>query len=124
MSIIERIRWSNVAKLVLAVAAGLLIAVGPHGCRSGEDAAPLPRALPPAPPTVRAPREPALRRPRPHRHRPHRSAPARSRAEAPPVSNEGPAPTAPRVPAPRTSAAPRAPAAPHSPPGGRAGEFF
>src|SRR5947208_3013471 len=119
MSVIERIRWTNVAKLGLAIAAGVLIAVGPHGCRARAvpEAVPPPRALAPAPPARSAPRA-ELRRPRPHRRRSRRSAPARPRAVAPPLGNQGPAPAAPRPPA------PAAPSVPHLHPRGSAGEFF
>src|SRR4051794_9712588 len=120
MTILERIRWANVARLALAIAAGVLIAMGPHGCgRAQEPAEPLPRGVvPPTPSTVE--RRPStarpraeLPRPRPRHHRRRRrraqataptatrSTPAAPRAVGPPISNEGA----------RPPAAPRAPAA-------------
>jgi len=38
--LIERVRWGNVGRLVLVLAAGLLIALGPRAC--GSQTAPLP----------------------------------------------------------------------------------
>jgi hypothetical protein len=70
MSILERIRWGNVARLALAVAAGLLIAVGPRGCSTKQQqVAPLPRAVTPvpAPRATPAPRSAAPVVPRPRR---------------------------------------------------------
>jgi hypothetical protein len=50
MGTLERIRWGNLARLGLVIAAGLLIAIGPRGCGKRQPAAPPPpRALPGAP---------------------------------------------------------------------------
>src|SRR5437868_9035016 len=72
MDLIQRVRWANVARLVLAVAAGLLIAVGPHGCGPRqEQVAPPPREVVPDPAPKPAPRStgPEVPRPRPHHRR-------------------------------------------------------
>jgi hypothetical protein len=124
MSILDRIRWTNVAKLALAIAAGVLIAIGPHGCHPKEQAAPLPRALPPVQSTVDGRQStvhtrPELRRPRP-RHHLHRRPPS-------PRSVAHSAPPAPQVHAPRLgNERARVPAAPRFRPRRGAGteEFF
>src|SRR5436189_3866518 len=129
MSILERVRWGNVARLALAIAAGVLIAIGPHGCKPRQQAEPLPRALPPVAPstvdrrssTARAPGgKPELRRPRPHpRH--HRS--RRKHAAGPPATQPSRQPTADGrlavPPAPPRTAPPPQPRA-----NGSGGEFF
>src|SRR5256885_13642485 len=121
MSVLERIRWGNVARLVVAVAAGLLTAVGPPGC--SHRAAPPPPARIPEPPVRRSPfaertpsRAPELRRARP-RHRNRRRAPkaaAPSNREPRTANGERSAPPAPPPPARRPQ--PRAT--------GSGGEFF
>jgi hypothetical protein len=49
--LIDRIRWGNVGRLAALLAAGMLVATGPHGCaaRGGQAPASLPAALKAAP---------------------------------------------------------------------------
>jgi|SRR5436190_5001371 len=118
MDLLQRVRWANVARLLLAVGAGLLIAIGPHGCKRAEpQVAPLPRAVPPTSTAAPRAREPELRRPRLRHRRPRRQLRhrARPRLAAPAITPSLPAP----VPAPRPVAPPRP-----GPPRSASGEFF
>ncbi|MFL5913100.1 MAG: hypothetical protein ACJ768_21350 [Gaiellaceae bacterium] len=116
----ERIRWGNVARLGLAVAAGLLIAVGPRGCSGKQQAvAPLPRGVAPvpapAPRATRAPRSAAPVVPRPRRRHVRKRKQLRQHVAAAPV----PQPIAPPPAAPR-----RVAPAPQGRPSGGGNEFF
>src|SRR3954465_3052545 len=123
MSIIERIRWTNVAKLGLAIAAGVLIAGGAPGGRPRGQAVPLPRAVAPAPSTVDRrpstdPPRAELPRPRHHRHGRRRTLPA-----APPAAPRG-QPTADSRLAPPAPTPVAPPPQPRARAGGGASEFF
>src|SRR4051794_24537065 len=112
-SLLDRIRWGNLARLAAVVAAGLLVALGPRACSAGGEANP---ALPPDQPVRAAPApavtEPPARpveekRPRPrarprkplHRAQPHRAAKRKKRSPRP-VPRPAQRPYAPKPPAP------------------------
>src|SRR3954451_14128144 len=145
--LIDRVRWRNVGRLAVLLAAGLLIALGPRGC--GENPASLPpetRIAPPAQPPATDPaaRDPQPAEPRRHRPRqrkkrrhahkralltrhPQGPAPQPRPSPAPPVSPAPPPiPSAPSTaaPPPATPSPPTQVPAPAQPRSGRAPEFL
>src|SRR3982751_6591280 len=88
--LLDRVRWRNVGRLVVLLAAGLLIAAGPRGGR--ERARALPPAKPVAPTAPRtADRGPRTAGPKIERHRrtrAHRSIHRRRRRRRPRVARE------------------------------------
>src|SRR3954468_10965480 len=93
--LIDRVRWRNVGRLAVLLAAGLLIALGPRGC--GEKPASLPPETRIAPPAQPPATDPAARAPHPAdpgRHRPRQRKKPRPAHRRPllPRHSQGPAP--------------------------------
>src|SRR3954452_22160928 len=101
--LIDGVRWRNVGRLAVLLAAGLLIALGPRGC--GENPASLPpetRIAPPAQPPATDPagrrphapgpgaRGPAAGEPRGAAAAEEKEAPPRAQAPPPPPPLPGP----------------------------------
>jgi hypothetical protein len=111
--LLERVRWRNVGRLALLVAAAAFLAAGPGSCASEPEALPL-EVQPVAPPV---PREKAGRR---EGKKAEEKARRREGRPAPEPKRLPPAPTrpAPQPPAPPAAPAPApvVPAAPTPPP--------
>src|SRR3954471_12040272 len=119
-SLLDRIRWGNLARLAAVVAAGLLVTLGPRACSAAGEATPAlppdqPVRIAPAPAVAEPPAQPVeekrprararprvARKPR-HRAEPHRAAKRKKRrprpVPRPPQRRHAPKPPPPPPPA-------------------------